>query len=57
MKTLPTDRKISYVKQYQKCGKPTCACKDGRKHGPYIYAEWRENGRPKTAYVGKYMGE
>lgn len=24
--------------KWKRCGKPRCACKQGRKHGPYLYA-------------------
>ena len=27
----------SYVEQWLTCGKPTCSCHQGRKHGPYYY--------------------
>ena len=34
------------------CGKPSCRCSTGgRKHGPYLYRRWREDGRQRRAYV------
>jgi hypothetical protein len=29
--------RASYVEQFLTCGKPTCPCHQGRKHGPYSY--------------------
>lgn len=52
--TIPTDRHITYQRQYRKCGKPSCStCREGRGHGPYEYAFWREGSRLRSAYVGK----
>jgi hypothetical protein len=35
---LPPDLlRASYVEQFLTCGKPTCACRQGKKHGPYHY--------------------
>lgn len=35
-----------------RCGKPACHCTgDGRRHGPYFYRRWRENGRQRRQYV------
>jgi hypothetical protein len=56
-KGIPKNRKISYVTQYRKCGKPTCCCNTGERHGPYVYAEWRENGKVRTTYVSKAIKE
>lgn len=39
--------------EWVRCGKPTCACRDGRRHGPYVYKYWRQDGRLRKAYVGK----
>jgi hypothetical protein len=37
--------------EYVKCGKPICyRCK----HGPYYYGYWKENGKLKRKYIGKY---
>jgi len=38
---------------YKKCGKPTCHCKDGKKHGPYIAIVRKVNGVSKLTYVDK----
>jgi len=35
-----------------RCGKPTCRCATGERHGPYLYRRWREDGRQLRAYVG-----
>ncbi len=36
---------------YQRCGKPTCRCARGERHGPYWSRFWREGGRRRRAYV------
>lgn len=36
-----------------KCGKPGCKCQNGERHGPYLYAYWRENGQVRSEYLGK----
>lgn len=38
---------------YKKCGKPTCHCKDGIKHGPYTAIVRKVNGVSKLTYVDK----
>ncbi len=50
---LPNDCHITYQEQYRTCGKAKCTCRTGRKHGPYLYAYWREGSRLRSAYVGK----
>lgn len=35
------------------CGKPNCKCQQGERHGPYLYAYWRENGSVRSEYLGK----
>ena len=38
-------------KEYIKCGNPCCyRCK----HGPYYYGYWKENGKLKKKYIGRY---
>jgi len=54
MKPIPTDRRVTYLLQKRSCGSRFCKkCRSGERHGPYIYAEWWENGKNHTAYVGK----
>ncbi len=54
MTQLPSDQHITYQLQYRKCGKVTCStCRDGRGHGPYWYAYWREGTRLRSGYIGK----
>jgi len=45
----------SVVKQYMFCGKPSCAChRDPRKkHGPYYYLSYKEQGQSRYKYLGK----
>jgi hypothetical protein len=39
------------VPQYTRCGKRTCRCYDGPKHGPYYYRIWREGKSVRKVYV------
>jgi hypothetical protein len=40
--------------EYRRCGAPTCrTCREGRGHGPYLYAVWREGKKVKRKYLGK----
>ncbi len=41
----------SLVEQYVTCGKPTCRCARGEKHGPVYYLYWKEQGRSRSLYV------
>ena len=34
-----------------RCGKPSCRCTRGERHGPYLYHRWREQGRQHRRYV------
>jgi hypothetical protein len=34
-----------------RCGKPSCRCARGERHGPYLYRRWRENGLQRRQYV------
>jgi hypothetical protein len=36
---------------WKKCGKPTCRCARGQRHGPYWSRRWREDGRQRRRYV------
>jgi Family of unknown function (DUF6788) len=40
-----------------RCGKPTCRCTTGERHGPYLYRRWREGGRQRRAYVAAAEAE
>lgn len=55
MKDIPDKVHISYQFQYRKCS--TCkACKDGGSgHGPYFYAYWKLQGKPKSQSTGKVL--
>ena len=37
--------------EWVRCGKPGCRCATGRRHGPYLYRRWREDGRQRRACV------
>lgn len=54
MPKLPNNQHITYQLQYRKCGKPSCkTCREGKGHGPYWYAYWREGSRLRSGYIGK----
>ena len=41
----------SLFARYGECGKPTCVCRSGAKHGPYYVLSTRAAGRAGFAYV------
>jgi hypothetical protein len=41
----------SLFARYAECGKETCACRRGRKHGPYYVLSTRSAGQGGFAYV------
>lgn len=41
----------SLVETYRACGKPSCACTRGEKHGPYYLLTWSEEGKTRTRHV------
>jgi len=41
----------SLVAVYRKCGKPTCHCATGEKHGPVWYLSQHEAGRTRMRFV------
>lgn len=47
--------KITYQEQFRRCGKHGCHCREGQRHGPYLYAYWREGGRLVSKYLGKIL--
>jgi hypothetical protein len=54
IRDLARDRPMvmgSLVEQYVTCGKPTCRCAGGAKHGPLYYFYWKEEGRSRSLYV------
>jgi hypothetical protein len=47
-----TGMKGSLHMEWKRCGKPTCRCRTGVLHGPYIYRRWRDDaGRQKREYI------
>jgi hypothetical protein len=48
-KSIPSHANIR--EESVKCGKPDC---NRCKHGPYYYAYWKENGKLKKKYIGRY---
>ena len=49
---IESDTKVSYRTKSIKCGKESC---NSCPHGPYWYAEWTEDGKRKTKYLGKNL--
>jgi hypothetical protein len=49
-KSIPKNATIR--EEYVNCKKPNCH--DGRTHGPYYYAYWREGKKIKKKYIGQY---
>jgi hypothetical protein len=48
-KSIPSNATVR--EEYVKCGNPYCyRCK----HGPYYYGYWKENGKLKKKYIGRY---
>jgi len=45
----------SVVRQYMFCGKASCACHRDpqKKHGPYYYLSYKEEGKSRYKYLGK----
>ena len=41
----------SLFPRYGLCGKPTCVCRTGRRHGPYYVLSSRTAGRGAFAYL------
>jgi hypothetical protein len=41
----------SLLVRHMECGKETCACHTGRKHGPYFVLSNRSRGRGSFAYL------
>jgi uncharacterized protein DUF6788 len=39
------------VSDWKTCGKATCRCARGQRHGPYLSLRWREGGRQRRRYV------
>jgi hypothetical protein len=40
--------------EYRRCGDKSCStCREGRGHGPYLYAVWRAGKQVKRKYLGK----
>jgi hypothetical protein len=37
--------------EWVRCGKPSCRCVRGERHGPYLFRRWRQNGRQRRQYV------
>ena len=49
-----SDPEVSMRQQMVRCGKQGCTkCP----HGPYWYAYWTEDGKRRSRYVGKLLGD
>jgi hypothetical protein len=47
----------SHFARYAECGKETCACRQGRKHGPYYVLSTRSGGQSGFAYLAGRQAE
>jgi hypothetical protein len=50
-KTLPKTLPGVVLVQWIRCGRRNCRCAGGKKHGPYFYRYWRQDGRLCKTYV------
>jgi hypothetical protein len=41
----------SVHEQWVRCGRPSCRCANGARHGPYHYVFFRTNGQLKKHYL------
>lgn len=39
------------VRDFKRCGRPTCKCASGALHGPYFVRVWHDGTRRRKAYV------
>jgi hypothetical protein len=54
-KSLPL--RGALVADWKTCGKPSCRCARGERHGPYLSLRWREGGRQRRRYVRREDAE
>ena len=40
--------------EWRTCGKPTCRCTRGERHGPYWVRRWWEHGKQRKVYVPRH---
>jgi hypothetical protein len=50
-KNLPAVLAGSVHAEYSRCGKPSCRCATGERHGPFYRRHWREAGRKRSRYI------
>lgn len=49
---LETFHKMPALVSYRvRCGKPTCRCVSGQRHGPYWFLHWREGSVQRRRYI------
>lgn len=47
---------LTYQLELVNCGKVNCRkCLGGASHGPYWYVYWKDNGRTRSGYIGRYL--
>jgi hypothetical protein len=46
--------KITYRQEWIRCSSQ-CKCNQGKGHGPYFYAYWRDQGKLRSKYIGKTL--
>jgi hypothetical protein len=42
---------------YRTCGKPSCSCTQGKKHGPYFFLSIQSAGRNDRYHVSRHQAE
>ena len=54
---IPSGAKVTYRRQYRRCGKAGCpSCRPELPgHGPYWYAAWWADGKMRSRYIGKHL--
>lgn len=43
---------VTYRQEHVRCGKDGC---NSCPHGPYWYAYWKDEGRTRKSYIGRYL--
>jgi hypothetical protein len=52
IESLETFHKTPALVSYRvRCGKPTCRCASGHRHGPYWFLHWREGAVQRRRYI------
>jgi len=60
LQRIPSDRYVRYFSETKTCGRRSCKCFQDKtyRHGPYWFAQWRDNQNKRiTFYIGKTLPE